>query len=201
MIEVEQKFSLTPEQEARLIQEAEFLGEKKMEDRYYDTPDYSLTTQDTWLRWRNGNWELKVPVGDNTNRHTDFYNELETEPEIRIALKLATGKSFEDDLAAAGYAKFASIITTRRKYKKGNFNIDLDSVRYEDGGDYALAEIELMVDQTAILEAQKKIEELAKVFSISLTPPRGKVLEYLYRKRPDHYQALKTAGVLRGREG
>ena len=31
-----------------------------IEDRYYDTDDFRLTTQDLWLRSRDGAWELKL---------------------------------------------------------------------------------------------------------------------------------------------
>ena len=61
MIEVEKKFILTTEQEKSLIEGADFLGEKKFTDIYYDDEDFSLTKKDLWLRNREGRFELKIP--------------------------------------------------------------------------------------------------------------------------------------------
>ena len=32
-------------------------------DKYYDTHEHDLIKEDHWLRQRNGDWELKYPVG------------------------------------------------------------------------------------------------------------------------------------------
>lgn len=53
MIEIEKKFLLTEAQRARLLKDAKKLEDKKVEDSYFDTSDYRLTTKDYWLRLRN----------------------------------------------------------------------------------------------------------------------------------------------------
>ena len=62
MIEVEKKFSVTPDIKMRLTQGAELLGEREMNDVYYDTSSYTLTLEGKYLRCRNGAWELKIPL-------------------------------------------------------------------------------------------------------------------------------------------
>ena len=46
-------------------------------------------------------------------------------------------------------------------------------------------------------EAAGKIEKLATENGLEKTYVRGKVLEYLFRKKPQHFEALVRAGVAR----
>lgn len=196
MIEVEKKFSLTEQEIARLTQEAIFLGEKTLIDVYYDTPNYNLTKNDIWLRQRNGGFEIKMPLNNGrgaSKRTLDQYQELETEDEIRKVLNLTPEKTLVEDLQAAGFVSFATLVTTRKKYQKEEFNIDIDQIDFG----YSIVEVELMVpDQSATAEAEREIMLLAKEQGWDTRLIRGKAIEYLYRYRPDHYQALVNAGVV-----
>jgi predicted adenylyl cyclase CyaB len=193
MIEVEKKFILSDDDIGRLTNGAEFLGEKKMKDVYYDTKDFLLTCADKWLRLRGARWELKLPLRTDGGWH-DQYRELETEEEISNELGLDTKKQLEEELARAGYEPFASIITTRKKYKKGDFTIDLDEVDFG----YKIGEIELMVnDESDMPGAIEKITNFAKKAGLTMAPVRGKLIEYLRRNSPKHYQALIDAGVIK----
>ena len=103
MIEVEKKFILTKKEKERLIKGAEFLNEKVFTDIYYDTNDFSLTSNDRWLRSRDGKFELKIPIHQGADRLIDQYNELEDEQKIREALNLFSQRSISDDLARKEY--------------------------------------------------------------------------------------------------
>src|SRR3990167_7926273 len=105
MIEVEKKFSLSEAEKRRLTEGAEFLGERIMRDVYYDSPDWSLTTKDIWLRERNGAWELKLPrhAQSASKRYADQYKELETEEEIRRALDLPSTDTLKTVLKEKGF--------------------------------------------------------------------------------------------------
>ncbi len=194
MIEVEKNFILTEKQEKRLTDGAEFLGEKKIVDVYYDDLHYSLGIKDTWLRNRNGKFELKIPMNViMEKRISDQYRELETDQEIAAYLKLTGGKSLPDVLRENGYAPFVTLVTTRRKYKKGGYGIDLDSVDFG----YCIAEIELIIDdETKTQETTSKIIGYAKMHGIEGDTVRGKVAEYLRRNRREHFQVLLNAGVI-----
>jgi len=196
MIEIEKKFKLNPGDEDRLVADAQFVSEVVQSDAYWDTREFKLTCKDWWLRCRNGRWELKIalhPVGPGVSRGVTQYRELETEREIREAIGLAGDGAFEDDLTRAGYAPCATIVTTRRKYRDGEFHIDLDSADFG----YALAEIELMVDDEADKEAaSERVLAYARSRGLSLDSIRGKFVEYLHRERPKHFQALVDAGVI-----
>lgn len=195
MIEVEKKFKLTPEDIERLTDGAEFINEKTFTDIYFDTADYSLTTKDYWLRCRDGKYELKIPLNDgkmSQDRDLDQYKELETEEEIRKVLDIKENKSFEEDLKDNGYIPFCTITTTRKKYKKNKFIIDLDTLDFG----YSIGEIELMVeDESKIEEAHDEIMNFAKENNLEIAPVRGKVLEYLHRNSPSHYEALHALGM------
>ena len=188
MIEVEKKFHIIPQQEKTLISGAKFIKTVTNVDKYYDTGDFKLTTQDIWLRNRNGKFELKVPLNFSRKGLTDLYHEYTTDQEIRKQLQILPQESLAEDLESNGYSLFATIQTTRKKYKKEGFNIDIDSIDYG----YELCEIELMVD--TIEKTEQKILEFAKSNGLQINPIRGKLLEYLRRHRSDHYAALKKAG-------
>jgi len=195
MIEVEKKFILTPEQEKSFIEGAEFLGEKQFTDIYYDDADFYLTTKDIWLRERGGKFELKLPMNESLeHRVSDQYRELDVEDDI-LAHFGARGISVKDFLIEKGYKSFCEITTTRKKYKKEGFGIDLDVMDF----DYTVAEIELMTnDDSKIKEATNRIVDFAKKHSIDTTVTvRGKVAEFLRLKSPAHFQALIDAKVIK----
>ena len=195
MIEVEKKFILTPEQEKTLVEGAEFSGEKQFTDIYYDDADFSLTTKDIWLRERGGKFELKLPMNESLeNRVSDQYRELDVEDDI-LAHFGARGISVKDFLIEKSYKPFCEITTTRRKYKKEGFGIDLDVMDFS----YIVSEIEYMTDdESKIKEATQSIITFAKQFGIDINAVvRGKVAEFLRIKNPAHFQALIDAKVIR----
>lgn len=200
MIEVEKKFLLSESDKSRLTKDAEFLSERIFTDIYYDTADYSLTTKDQWLRKRENRFELKLPMHAGSDRLVDQYRELDDEKSIREALNIPLSESLSNDLSVAGYSPFCTCTTTRRKYARHPFIIDLDSVDFRDFT-YSIGEIELMLKDAREIEAAiEKIMEFAKELNLTIAPVRGKVLEYMKRMKPDHYQALIQAHVIKEHE-
>jgi adenylate cyclase class IV len=197
MIEVEQKFILTEKDEQLLTQGAQFLGEKTFTDIYYDTAEYTLTKSNIWLRKRGENWEVKIPTGNTGNGMTQQYQEIEGEEKIRQVFDVAPKNDFEKDITEYGYAPFCICQTTRRKYAREKFIIDLDTAAIGEDFSYHIGEIEMMVPSEEQAEnATEEILRFAKSLGIEALPVRGKVIEYLKRKKPDHYQALMEAGVV-----
>jgi len=195
MIEIEKKFILTPEQEKNLVEEAEFLSTKQFTDIYYDDSDFSLTKKDIWLRERGGKFELKLPMNESLeNRTSDQYRELENEDDILSHFGVQN-ISIKDFLIEKEYKPFCQITTTRKKYKKEGFNIDLDSMDFG----YTVAEIEYMTnDDSKIKEATQSIIEFAEKHNIDTGMViRGKVVEYLRIKNPTHFQALIDAKIIK----
>jgi len=196
MIEIEKKFAITEEQRAALVARAELVSQKKIRDIYYDSADYVLTRKDWWLRERDGAFELKTVVVS-ADRSVDRYEETVDEPGIRQRLGLSGVSDLKTDLASAGIVPFVDLVTTRTKYKSGDFLIDMDELDYG----YALIEIELMVtNEDLVAAAAERIRAFATEVGLDQSPVRGKVVEYLRRHRPEHYHALQDAGVLKGRE-
>lgn len=196
MIEVEKKFALTEEERERLLDSAELIAEKSFTDAYYDDEKYSLTTQDIWLRQRDGDWELKIPLHKGgADRIGDQYEELTTEIEIRNFLKIPKIENLESDLNQKGFSIFSKFTTGRKKYEKDGFTIDLDLVDFGDFK-FEIGEIELMVNKHEEMgEALEKIKNFAKENGLQITHVRGKVMEYLKRKRPEHFRKLVEANV------
>ncbi len=196
MIEVEKKVSIASKDDlARLIDGAQFLGEVVNDDVLYDDETFSLTINEYWLRTRGGAWELKVPLHTKGPRLATQYDELEEENAIRNALHLSKTGTMEEAVAGAGYTPFAKYVTTRKKYVLDSFHIDIDSTDYGDSV-YQIGEIELMVENASqIPDALERIQQFLNAHGLPLTSVRGKAIEYLYRYRPEHYQALVAAGV------
>lgn len=193
-MEIEKKFRITPEQEAHLLEGARFLRVVTNEDIYFDRPDFVLTKQDHWLRKRSGRFELKRRAHELGHKMGGTaYDEIEDEAGIRTFLDLPVVNSLEADLSVAGYKPFTKIVTQRKSYEKEGFHVDLDNCDFG----YEVAEIELMVtDEREREQALERIETFARHMGLNQTPVRGKIIEYLYRFSPEHYQALVDAGVL-----
>lgn len=196
MIEVEKGFILNSEQEKKLIDGADFLGEKINHDIYYDDEKYSLTTKDIWFRNRNGRFELKIPMNKSLEEKvSDQYEEIESDKDILSYFGASAEKSVESFIAEKGYKPFCKIITTRRKYKKEGFNIDLDIADFG----YRNAEIERMVNDASEMEkATDSIIAFAKNYDIfSCEEKWGKGVEYVRINNPRHFQALLDAKVIK----
>lgn len=196
MIEVEKKFLLTPAQEKRLKRGAKFLGEKVFTDTYFDKRDYELTKNDIWLRMRDKQIELKMPAEDQKEKSgtgCNVYEEFSSEETVRQMLNIPKGGDFLADLKKAGYVPFAEITTRREKYKKQQFSVDIDACDFG----YALAKVELLVESAEKVKgAEKQIAEFAVKQDLKIASVRGKVIEYLFRKSPEHYKTLLEEGMI-----
>ncbi len=206
MFEVEKKFKLSENESKRLLEGVEFISEKTFTDVYYDTVEYNLTKSDIWLRKRGEEFELKLPMHKMAEKvNIQQYQEIEGEQKIREIFAIAPIGDFENDIKVLGYESFCVCIITRRKYKKEGFIIDIDFVEYDsclNGGledfSYELAEIELLVEEKEQMsEAAIDIESFASANGLKKIYIRGKVLEYLFRKKPEHFKALQDCGVVR----
>ena len=196
--EVERNFALSEEEHERLLTDATFLQEQNFTDIYYDTAAYTLTLQDKWLRNRNGQWELKLPVDMAPGSIMDQYQEITDQKEIRTALGFPAEGPFSNILTEGGYLPFCTCTTTRQMYLKEGFTIVLDIVEYE-GYEwvYETCEIEQIVaNRDDIPDASERINVFAAANKLASTPAHGKVIEFLLRERPEHFKALADAGVL-----
>ena len=193
MIEVEKRFSLGNGNEEKLVAGAQFVGETNMTDLYYDDAVFSLTKSDMWLRRRNGRFELKVSMNESREKRiANQYRELEDAGEIALHLKLDPTVPLSDALARAQIVPFAAIGTTRRKYKKDGFVIDIDSTDFG----YRTAEIELMVEnESELSQASGRIVAYAAALGLQGGAASGKIKEYLRRNNPAHLEALRAANV------
>jgi len=192
MFEVEKKFSLGVDQVERIVDVSEYKGEKKFTDTYFDDDNFSLTRRDIWLRERSGKYELKLPInasgfGFNT------YEEEENEDEICKSLGLEQIGILSETLEKAGIKPFCTIKTERRSFLKDSIRIDVDVTDFG----YSLVEFEILAQsESQIKEAEEKILHLAKIFGLREGNVRGKVIEYLKRNSPSHYQALIESGTV-----
>ena len=197
MIEIEKKFILNEREKEQILKNAQFLGDKIFTDIYYDTKDYSLTLKDYWLRFRDGRAELKVPVKKENNTFINQYEEITDEDKIRQKINIPKVKDLISDLNVNNYNPFCKCKTTRTKYKKDIFSIDLDFVDFNDFS-YNIAEVEIMIEkETTIDDAVEKINIFAKENNLKLESVKGKVIEYINRKIPHLYNKLLNKGIVK----
>jgi len=184
--------------------------------RYYDTSFYDLSTKDIWLRQRELSWECKVPTKlarefPETSMATsptglqaeivDQYVELENEAGIidfLVNKSIAsypshfTEKKMHQFISHNNMFEFAKIESHRRKFLLREFTIDLDMTDFG----YGIGEVELMVSSQDEVElAKKKIQQFCSEMGFTVGV-RGKVLEYLYRNSPQHFNALLQSGLV-----
>ena len=189
MKEIEKNFDLRPGDKERIIQGAGLLRRLTFTDVYYDTPDFSLTGNDYWLRTRDGKWELKAPLNKKfgSERRSDQYEELETEEEIGNRLEIAPFTNLKSKFTELGYKPFATITTKRESYEKEGFHLDFDEMDFG----FTTFEVELMVkNQNEITEAEKRILDFAEKNGIFTTAGEGKVFAYLRQNNKKHYDFL-----------
>ena len=189
MIEVEKKFLLTEEEIEKLLLDAVFLEEIELEDVYYDKESLELIKADKYLRKRNGKYEFKIPVGVREEFDVDRYFELEDEDSILKELNLEGG-SIEKEMSKVGLVPLATIRSVRRKYKHGDFGIDIDKTDFG----YSIVEIEVMIpEEESTINASHRIVDFALSIGLEVAPEddvRGKLLEYLYREKRGVYDEV-----------
>lgn len=191
MIEIEKKFLPSSEQLVQMLQGATSKGEIIQRDTYYDTKEYTLSLKDWWLRKRNASFELKISVQNEECGTETRYREVEDELEIRHELGIEESGEMEATLAANGFLPFGSWETRRTAYEKEGFTIDVDAVDY-GAFQHDVVEIELLVsDPSMAREAADRILAFAAQYGLSTERVAGKVITYLQRERPEHYQVLR----------
>ncbi len=177
MIEVEKQFSPKDDQLQSLLKDARFVSEHVNHDVAYDYPDYRLFKKHVRLRNRNGSFELKVGktggVSEEMESRKDIENYFNT-PNL-------------DEFIKNNLAVILEYTCKRKKYKKGDFTIDLDEMDFG----YKLCEIELMVEkEEQVKDAEEKIINLAKKYNFELKRVPSKRAEYFRRFKPEVYKDI-----------
>ncbi len=194
MIEVEKKILLAVGDEQRLLDGARFVRERKINDVYYDNNTHDLMRKDTWLRDRDGRFELKVPLNANgrSRNELDLYEEFDSEDEIVAILKLSEVESLRTALQVAGYDAVVPFVTKRKTYAIDDFTIVVDEADFG----YRLAEVEMMVEKRDDVDsASAKIMDFVTSRGISIDMVPGKLPMYIEKNLPELYAILVDEGV------
>ena len=197
MIEVELKFVLSKEQKDLLLSNANFLCQETHTDVYYDSEDYSLSLKDFWLRKRNDKFTLKIPattkdsVKSFQKKIVPKY-EIEDEDEIKKIFQITSNERLETALKESKYMPLYQFSTTRSKYEKNGFIIDIDISNFDNNLSYEICEIELIVnDEGEVNNALQKIKNFAQEHSITMqTDVEGKIYFYIRHKNREHLNLL-----------
>lgn len=222
-VEVEAKFAYSTQDVERIAAVSQLLSVKQFTDHYYDcVTGFPLTTNDIWLRQRNEKWELKMPLlsvsqqlQTPTASSVSHYKEHD-DPALIISIlrscgalssqalpfqpPVQNGEDLRQALASHNVFQFCALTTTRTSYRyKDVLRIDLDVTTPSE---YRVGELELMVgdDPDEIKKALSTIETLGQDLQLTLCPTmRGKVLQFIFQQRPEHWRCLEKSGLLRAK--
>ncbi len=184
MIEVEKKFKPSTEQLNAMIADAEFLGEKVLHDVYYDYPDNRLFRGFIKFRSRNGVFELKISRRELADK--DIGVEKETEDAEEVKKYFNTKKDLQTFVNEEMYV-FSNYKNTRKKYKNGEFHIDVDKLDFG----HNVVEIEIMVEKIEdVKNAKESIVNFAKKYNFDLGEVPSKGEKYFEIVEPGRYKEL-----------
>ncbi|MBA3238232.1 MAG: CYTH domain-containing protein [Parachlamydiaceae bacterium] len=189
-IEVEKKVALDQNQIKKIAQKAQLVQEILIHDSYFDTIEYHYTSQNIWLRRREGIFELKVKVKKREDL-VDIYEEITNEKSLLEQLGLDMLGDLPTTLCQNKIFPFCNFVTQRKSYQVGELKIDIDEADFGDLR-YRVAEIEMIVSSLDKVEdAEQKITQFINELEINTSiPVTGKLTYYLYCRRPGHYQTL-----------
>ena len=214
-IEVERKYDASSVSVETLRETVESLGGVTkgvvtFTDVYYDTPDAALAAKDTWLRARDGAWEIKVPLQGDERRsggERSVFREVEGAGPCLRELNIALGAHNPEDgssddeaalvaaMASCSVVPFAEFTTERAKFELDGASVDVDAASFG----HAVCEVEVLCAYASqVPDAEAKIAYVAQRLGLTpLTDSGGKLETYIRRKCPTHLRVLVEAGYLK----
>lgn len=190
MLEIEQQFPFSPNQLSNVQALFPLSSTKTLNEIYFDSSEFALLKNDTWLRKRNGTYELKHRKPEHRGQQIEIYDEFSGEEEIKRFLSISINQELQTWIKE-NLRPFIYITTTRHTFKNKPFTIDVDLTDF----DYNVCEIEY-AGEKPIEEAQAEILKLAKKLGLEVKPVRNKAKAFVEKKYPELANDLNLLGVL-----
>lgn len=192
VIEVERKFRVSEKALENLDKLSTITATTQLEDSYFCE---ELALKDHWLRLRNGVWELKMPLMDGHLRQsrTTVYREV---------VGAAVWKELDVSvLEIDQLIPYARLLTQRKKleydWNENKVQIVLDMCTTENGFQYDVGEIEILVDDYSEVEhANLILDQVASLLGLRFEQyAEGKLMMYLKEKHGSLYHKLVEKGL------
>lgn len=190
MLEIEQQFPFSIDQIATIQAIFSLSTTKTLNEIYFDTADFSLLKNDTWLRQRNDAFELKHRKPKNRGQQLEIYDELSGEKQIKQFLGVPEEQTLEVWITN-NLQPIIAMVTTRHTFKDAPFTIDIDLTDFG----YSVCEIEYAGDKSQA-EAQTEILKLAQKLGLDDRPVRNKAKAFVANAYPELTNELLLSGVL-----
>ncbi|CAN8064399.1 unnamed protein product [Agarophyton chilense] len=196
LIEVETRFHVSQEARKALTLHAGDCRQIRFKDFYFCQ---QLALSDKWLRRRDLQWELKIPVEvpSIAQRGAVVYKELVG----NAALDYLVQHGFQTE----GMDTYANITTLRSIWSLhktvpwGSYEMQItaDECSGDNGFSYQIGEIEVLVNDSEQVDgASKAIEQTCQQFKLDkVASGGGKLIRYLLEKNPDLYKKLEAKGI------
>lgn len=213
-IEIERKFLLTAPIKQRLLSLSSLssrgreLEKIQFRDQYFDQ---QLALRNVWLRTRNGQWELKIPLqsdaGNSNSRNASIFKEIAGYEQVSKALlehrhDMTSYTDINDLLKSASSSSlcYAVLDTERTQFsipwQSHSVNITLDECKCpdEDGNQFhvSVGELEILVSREEdINKATGVLDDLVNDLRVKQVEDKeGKLLKYLKEFKPSLYKNL-----------
>jgi thiamine-triphosphatase len=190
-------------------------GSIQFTDTYFDTVNCELTAHDVWLRKRDAQWEIKVPIEGDEKRsggERSVFREVEGPERCLLELKEllgveeTTGSVQSDDaydsphlldefMNRKNIAPFASFSTVRKKLTLDGAAVDIDAASFG----HTVVEVEVLckgVDE--IDNATELVEATAKKLNLKdIGATGGKLETYIRNNCQKQLETLITKKILK----
>lgn len=193
LLEFEKRFCLSDQQIEKLKALGEYSKEAITNDELWDTQNFDLTKTDRCLRRRNGQWELKVPLPQDTKIMSCREEITDTKTIAQVLDLKGNTENLEEALGKSGIVYHGTAVGERSYYKRGNMTFDFAEFTFE-GTAVSLEPYRNIVEIEVVLSSEEQEDPTDQIKAFA--NEHGLPWERVKGKFPYMIKAIKAARKL-----